>query len=142
MELGILMLIATPKETIPTGLRFNDCDVAQDVLRYQWQKGRFVVQIDIVCYDGMWTGGISIMAVNAGVGSPVGRPTRMCDQAEKYPYGTIGFPTFADALAHYVTLARKWIKNNTAKELYPWVTQSAALTEKDFVETRNIYGRL
>ena len=140
MELGILMLIATPKETIPTGLRFNDCDVAQDVLRYQWSKGRYYVQIDIVCYEGIWTGGVSIMANTAGVGCPVGRPTRMSGEDEMF--GTTGFPTFSAAVAHYLAFARMWIKRDGSKDLYPWLKQCVALTEKDFVETHNIYGRL
>ena len=140
MELCVLMLVVTPKETIPTGLHFNDCNVAQDVLRYQWNKGRYHVQIDIICYEGIWTGGVSIMANTAGMGSPVGRPTRMCSEDEMF--GTIGFPTFNSAVAHYLSFARKWIKCDGSRDLYPWLEQCKELTEKDFVETRNIYGRL
>lgn len=58
IDLALLNLIRT---TTPSGLWFNDCGVAQKVLRHSVCKKFYSYTIDLICINGIWGGCIKYM---------------------------------------------------------------------------------
>lgn len=73
------MLSTLIETTIPYGVTFNTCGVAQKTLRYTFEFRKLRVEFKVIALNGVWGGNLTIMAHQWGYAGPVTR--RDCDFA-------------------------------------------------------------
>lgn len=134
MDTGLLVTLI--ETTIPSGVTFNACGVAQGSLRYTFTFQKLRVTFDVCALNGMWGGRRDIMTNLWGTSGPITRRD-------------FTFTSFEECVNHLWWTTADYIernKSNVSMEflhfkvaMKKWFTLSSEEKLKWFKVT-NIYG--